>query len=185
MYLVVGLGNPGRQYTGTRHNLGFTIIDKVSSSFLIPIEREKFKSLWGMGQVSSKRVLLVKPQTFMNLSGNAIRRWIDYYDLSLENSLIVYDDLDLSLGKLRFAYKGGSGGHKGIESVIQMLGTLDIPRLRIGIGRPRYEEATDKFVLSSFYPDEAEIVDEVINKAALAVETWINEGITKAMNKFH
>jgi peptidyl-tRNA hydrolase, PTH1 family len=183
--LVVGLGNPGARYARTRHSVGFKIVDRIAQTLGASIEKAKFESLWGESRLDSDKVLLVKPQTFMNLSGRSVRRWISYYHIPLNSTIIVHDDLDLNLGHIKFGHGGGAGGHKGIESIVREVGSSDIPRLKIGIGRPRYGEPIEDFVLSSFYSGEQEDVGELVARAAVAVETWIREGISMAMNKFN
>ncbi len=198
MHLLVGLGNPGRQYEKTRHNVGFQVIDRfpghhIDSSaahhFLRSLsagaEREKFQSLWREHRWGATHVLTVKPQTYMNLSGQAVQKWIAYYKIPLDHVLIVHDDLDLPLGRMKFAHGGGSGGHKGVDSIIRELGTKAFLRLKVGIGRPRYSEPVEEFVLNSFYSDETDQAGEAVEKAVMAVETWIREGISKAMNAFN
>jgi PTH1 family peptidyl-tRNA hydrolase len=151
----------------------------------VPLEKKKFNSLWGEFRLGSQRLILMKPLTFMNLSGTALRQWILFYHLPLENMLVVHDDLDLEPGRIKFVHGGGAGGHKGIESIIQEVGAGEFPRLKVGVGRPRYGEAVEDFVLSPFYSDQMELMGSVIAGAAQAVEFWAREGISSAMNIFN
>jgi PTH1 family peptidyl-tRNA hydrolase len=185
VYLVAGLGNPGERYSRSRHNVGFLVIDQIARSLNFLIEKEKFHSLWGECRIDSLRVIVVKPQTFMNLSGGSIRRWILFYQLPLENVLVVHDDVDLEFGRLKFVRGGGAGGHKGVESILYELGSDEFPRLKIGIGRPRRGEAIEDFVLAPFYPDQTEVMETVIVQAGEAVKLWCREGISKAMNVYN
>jgi len=165
--------------------MGFMVVDRVAVSLSIGLEKEKFKSLWGESRINNDRLILIKPQTYMNVSGVSVRQWVMYYRLHLKNTLIVHDDLDLEPGALKFVHGGGSGGHKGIESITRELGERDFPHLKVGIGRPRYGELIEDFVLSSFYSDQKELMDSAVDKAAEAAETWVREGISKAMNIFN
>ena len=185
MRLVFGLGNPGNRYAHTRHNVGFAVLDQVARNFFIEVVREKFHSLWEEARIDGDRVLLIKPQTYMNRSGLAVGEWVGFFKVELEDILIVHDDLDMDPGKMKFTHGGGSGGHRGADSIIRELGAGSIPRLKIGIGRPRYGEPIEDFVLKPFYPDQSQDLQEVISKAAMAVETWLKEGISKAMNLYN
>jgi peptidyl-tRNA hydrolase, PTH1 family len=185
VYLVAGLGNPGERYSRSRHNVGFLVVDQIARSFNIPVEKKKFDSLYAECRLGKERLILVKPQTFMNLSGTSVRQWVAFYRLPLENMIMIHDDLDVELGRIKLVHGGGSGGHKGIESTVQELGTVDFPRLKVGIGRPRYGEAVEDFVLSPFYSDQRELMESIINKAAQAAEVWAREGISNAMNVFN
>ena len=185
MRLVFGLGNPGNRYAHTRHNVGFTVLDRVARNFFIEVVREKFHSLWDEARLDDDRVMFIKPQTYMNRSGLAVREWVGFFKVALEDILIVHDDLDMDPGKMKFTRGGGSGGHRGAESIIRELGAESIPRLKIGIGRPRFGEPIEEFVLKPFYPDQSQDLQEVISKAAMAVETWLKEGISKAMNLYN
>ena len=185
MHLVVGLGNPGKRYGHTRHNMGFLVADRFSEASTGQVEREKFHSLWREVETAGRRVVVVKPQTYMNLSGRSVQQWVSYYRLAAENVLVVHDDLDIELGRIKFTHGGGPGGHKGVESIIREVGTRDIPRLKVGIGRPRHGESVEAYVLDGFYPDETDAAGEVVKRAAAAVEVWVREGISRAMNVFH
>ncbi len=182
MYLIVGLGNPGFEYRGTRHNIGFRVIEEWVSELGL-VFKENYYSRYTMVQFYDKKVILQCPLTFMNLSGKAVRIFRDQFEIKNHNIMVVHDDLDLLMGKLRIARNGGSGGHKGISSIIDALGTKDFTRLRIGIGRPRYGESVEDFVLSPFYEDEMEIVEKIIPVAIEGCELFISKGIDHAMNK--
>ncbi|HHV71366.1 MAG TPA: aminoacyl-tRNA hydrolase [Clostridia bacterium] len=185
MKLIVGLGNPGSEYERTRHNAGFMVIDHLAQKTGIKLNKTSHFSHWGRGTIAGEQVVLLKPQTYMNLSGNAVASISRWYKLSPADLLIIYDDLDLPLGKLRFREQGGAGGHRGLDSIISQLGTQKIPRLRIGIGRPQDKMEVVDYVLSPFTPDEKEQFDLVVRKAAEAVLVLIESGIGKAMNKYN
>ena len=182
MKVIVGLGNPGKQYSFTRHNIGFIILDHLAQKWNIPIEKSKFRSLVGDGTFNEEKVLLVKPQTYMNLSGEAILEIVQFYKIEPQDIIVVYDDMDLPPGRIRLRSKGGSGGHKGMESIIYLLKSEDFPRLRIGIGKPPPQMDTVGHVLGRFSEDEKECYAGVEEKAVNAIELGIKEGITKAMN---
>ncbi|HIE13411.1 MAG TPA: aminoacyl-tRNA hydrolase [Desulfotomaculum sp.] len=183
MKLVVGLGNPGPEYVGTRHNVGFAVLDRLASIYGAAFKKTRLKALVAVIRVDDLTVTLAKPQTFMNLSGRAVRSLLQAHRLSPDVMLMVYDDLDLRLGQLRLLPRGSSGGHKGAESVIAAVGTTEFPRLRIGIGRPDGDAAD--YVLSPFLPAEAETASAVIDRAVAAVECVIREDLARAMNKFN
>ncbi|RLB08103.1 MAG: aminoacyl-tRNA hydrolase [Deltaproteobacteria bacterium] len=184
LYLIVGLGNPGIEYRETRHNVGFMVIEKWASELKIPL-RENGIARYGMVQFGDKRVILQCPLTYMNLSGRAVKLYKERYGVMNENIMVVHDDLDLPLGRLRVARDGGSGGHKGVDSIIESLNSKEFPRLRIGIGRPRYGEPIVEYVLSSFYEDEVEVVQKVIELAVEGCELFVSKGIEYAMNKIN
>lgn len=181
MKLVVGLGNPGKEYEGTRHNTGYMVVDKVAE--LENVSFMKGKGIWAEARGKKERYefMLVKPLTFMNMSGVVVKEIVDKENVEIPNLLIVYDDMDLSLGKMRFRPKGGSGGHRGMSSVIWALGTEEIPRLRVGIGHPPIHINPVEWVLSKFDED----VGEIIERAAKGVQVWMEEGIEKAANLFN
>ncbi len=185
MRLVFGLGNPGDRYTQTRHNVGFLVLDQVARHFFLELVREKFHSVWNETRFGDERVMLIKPQTFMNRSGLAVQEWVNFFKTEINDTLIVHDDLDMDPGKLKFTRGGGAGGHRGADSVIRELGGGSIPRLKIGIGRPRHGEPIEDFVLKPFYPDQQKDLEEAVSKAAMAVETWVKEGMSKAMNLYN
>ena len=188
MKIVIGLGNPGSKYEFTRHNIGFRIIDSLARDMGIEFNKVKsYYSLISRGMINNYKVMLVKPQTFMNLSGRAVNRVVSYYKIPLQDLLIVYDDLNLELGQVRIRKKGSSGGHKGIESIMQYLNSEDIPRLRIGIGNPsvNYNFDCASYVLSNFNNDEEDKIAEVIQLSTEAVKTIIEDGFEKAMRKYN
>ena len=182
--LIVGLGNPGRQYSRTRHNVGFMCVDGIAQKHRLPPYHRLFKAQVTDGLVAGKRVVLAKPQTFMNLSGESVRSLLGWYRLSHEDLLVIYDDLDLPLGRIRLRERGSSGGHRGVQSIIQCLKTQEFPRLRIGIARPGAGGAAD-YVLATFTPDEKPIVGAALSRAIEAVETVLTQGIVAAMNKYN
>jgi len=182
MKIVVGIGNPGTRYQRTRHNLGFRTVDHLAAQHRIAVSRRRFDARVGEGQINGVRVLLVKPQTYVNLSGSAVAPLLRWYRCPTEDLLVVCDDLNLEPGALRLRRRGSSGGHNGLESIIQCLGTADFPRLRIGIGRGQGRDAV-AHVLGTPGPQEQETLDAAIAKAANAVQTWLSEGIDAAMNK--
>lgn len=182
--LIFGLGNPGIKYRGTRHNLGFRVLDEVAQRFKIRIDKKARLSLYARVQIKTPLLYLIKPQTFMNLSGQCIVKWVRKTNVSSSNLLVVCDDLNLPLGKLRIRKSGTSGGHKGLESIGQALGTLDFPRLKVGIGSIEGKDAS-RFVLGNFTPHERTRLPELLNLCADAVEKAINSGLDAAMNEFN
>ncbi|MEW6182837.1 MAG: aminoacyl-tRNA hydrolase [Bacillota bacterium] len=184
MKLVVGLGNPGAEYAGTRHNMGFEVMDRLAGFYDTAFKRiNRGKVLAAVARIGHEEVILAKPQTFMNLSGQAVLSLLKKNALSPAALLLVYDDLDLPLGRLRLMHDGSSGGHKGVDSVISAAGTAEFPRMRVGIGRPTGEAAD--YVLSRFFSEERERVGEVLEAAVGAVDCVLREGMTRAMNKFN
>jgi len=186
--IVVGLGNPGLQYEFSRHNIGFRIIDNLALD--IGIEFKKVKSYYSLisrGKINNHQIMLAKPQTFMNLSGRAVSKVVFYYKISFSDLLIVYDDLNLELGQIRIRKRGSAGGHKGMESIIQYLGSEDIPRLRIGIGKPSINSNFDcvSYVLSGFEVEEREKVKEIIKLSTEAVKFIIKNSFTEAMRRYN
>ncbi len=184
MVVIVGLGNPGKKYENTRHNMGFKAIDQLSEKWQIPVEKSKHQALVGEGRLRGEKVILVKPQTFMNQSGISVKSIVDYYQVPLEKLLIIYDDLDLSLGTVRIRKNGGAGTHNGMRSVVNHLGEKTFPRIRIGIGN-REEVSMIQFVIGKVNKEEKEILNRTIEKAAEAVEVLLDQGIDKAMNRYN
>ncbi len=184
MKLIAGLGNPGIQYQNHRHNIGFRVIDCLSKNHHIPLSTKKFHALYGIGQIESQEILLLKPMTFMNRSGVAIRETLDFFKLVSEDLIVVHDDLDLPFGRLRFKRKGGDGGHQGVRSIIENLGRNTFVRLKIGIGRPPDGMEPAEYVLSPFSEEERPLLDEILARACKALVTMLLEGIEKAMNQF-
>lgn len=185
MYVIVGLGNPGRQYEGTRHNVGFDVIDMLADENGIELKKLKHKSLVGEGRIAGQKVLLVKPQTYMNLSGEALLDIYNYYKISPEELIVIYDDIDTDLGKLRIRKKGSAGTHNGMKSIIYNLQLDTFPRVRIGVGRPGKGRDLASFVLSRFEKDDMDNVKNVLKCAMQSVEVIIKEGADAAMNKFN
>jgi len=178
--IIVGLGNPGREYEKTRHNIGFMVVDRLAKVAESVTWKRRFQADLAEAWLAGEKVVLVKPQTYMNLSGHAVRQVVQWYRVPLENVLIVLDDLALPFGALRLRARGSAGGHNGLESVIEQLGSQEVPRLRVGIGRG-HATAT-AHVLSRFSPDEERQLPDVIDRAAGAVRLWMTAGIEKAMN---
>src|SRR6478609_6355452 len=183
MKVIVGLGNPGLKYAGTRHNVGFEVIDYLAAGPGCTPAREKFEAFVSEMKEGDETVLLVKPLTFMNLSGRAVRAILDFYKVPVENLLVVCDDINLPLGKLRVRTKGSHGGQNGLRNIQEQLGTDAFTRLRIGVGAPAFD-AVDH-VLSKFKPGERAAVEEAVANAAHAALTWLRQGAEAAMNKFN
>lgn len=183
MILVAGLGNPGKEYAATRHNVGFMIVDLLAEELGVKVEKIKFKSLIGEGFVGNEKVILVKPQTYMNLSGEAVLDIAGFYKIPPERVIVIVDDMDLPVGRVRLRTKGGSGGHNGLKSIIYQLQTEEFPRLRIGIGKPAPERQTVGYVLGKFSDEEKEIMLEALKKSVRAVIEIIESGAERAMNK--
>lgn len=182
--LIVGLGNPGRKYAGHRHNVGFQCLDHLAEAWGLSFSRRKHKALLAQGQIAGLKAILAKPQTFMNLSGQAVERMAHFYKVPPENILVIYDDLDLPVGRIRLRPEGGSGGHKGMKSIIEHLGSNGFPRLRVGIGRPTHGDPVD-YVLGDFTLDEQIAIDDAYERVVSAVELWLAEGIAAAMNRYN
>jgi len=185
MKLIVGLGNPGKQYEDTRHNVGFKVIDVLSTRLNIPLDKMKFNGLFGMGNIGGEKVLLLKPLTYMNLSGESVRPIMDYYDIEIENLIVVYDELDLPVGKIRIRTKGSAGGHNGMKSIIAHTGTQNFNRIRIGVDRPKAGMPITNYVLGPFSNEEKPSVIETIEKSADACEKWITTPILQVMNDYN
>ncbi|MHB1355594.1 MAG: aminoacyl-tRNA hydrolase [Anaerolineae bacterium] len=183
-YLLVGLGNPGQRYALTRHNIGFRCIDLLAKRYGIDLTRKRFAAKLGEGNVGGKHVILAKPQTFMNDSGKAVQPISHWFKVAPENILVIYDDLDLPIGRLRLRPGGSSGGHRGIDSIIKDTGNQDFNRLRVGIGRPALGNPID-YVLNAFSPDEERVISEVINLVESIVDCYLSEGIAQAMNRYN
>ena len=201
MKMIVGLGNPGPQYSRNRHNIGFQVVDILAERHDIPLSRAKFNALYGSGtlghshalgqsrrqneDMSNQRVLIVRPLTFMNLCGNAVAPIANYFRVEPQDIFVIYDELDLPSGKLRLRPFGGSGGHNGMKSLIRVLGTDRFPRARVGIGRPQTPMSPADYVLQNFSVDEEIIFETLRQRIADAVETWLHHGIDLAMNRFN
>lgn len=182
---IVGLGNPGKQYEHTRHNIGFEVIDELSTRLNIPLNQAKFKGMYGIGFAGKEKVLLLKPLTYMNLSGESIRAVIDFYQIDLEDLLVIYDDLDLPVGKIRLRQKGSPGGHNGIKSTVAHLGTQEFNRIRIGIDRPEPGVPVPDYVLGKFRPDENVAMTLAVKKSVDACEAWFDKPFLQVMNEYN
>ncbi|EJQ42947.1 TPA: aminoacyl-tRNA hydrolase [Bacillus thuringiensis] len=185
MKLIVGLGNPGREYELTRHNIGFMAIDELAKRWNISLNEQKFKGIFGAGFVNGEKVILLKPLTYMNLSGESIRPLMDYYKIDVEDFVVLYDDLDIPVGKLRLRMKGSAGGHNGVKSTISHLGTQEFQRIRMGIDRPKNGMKVVDYVLGRFTSEEIPDVSHSIEKAADACEEWLNKPFLQIMNTFN
>ena len=185
MYLIAGLGNPSKNYEGTRHNIGFTMIDALGEKFGIDVTTKKHKALVGRGIIDGMRVILAKPQTYMNLSGESIREIADFYKIEPENIIIIYDDISLDVGRLRIRKKGSAGGHNGIKNIIAHLGTQEFPRIKVGIGnKPEGWDLAD-YVLSKYSKAEQEALKEASDDVIGAVRLMIMDDIDAAMNRYN
>jgi len=184
-YLIIGLGNPGREYEMTRHNIGFLAIDRLAERWDVKVNKYKYKALLGEFRKPHEKVVLVKPQTFMNLSGNAVSSFIHFYKPPIEQVLVIFDDLDLPFGSIRIRKSGGSSGQKGMKSIIERLGTEEFPRIRVGIGRPPGKMNSVDFILNKFRNSENTDLEIILDKCADAVECFIEGGIETAMNRFN
>jgi PTH1 family peptidyl-tRNA hydrolase len=184
--LIVGLGNPGAKYEQTRHNIGFAAIDMLSRTWRIPLsEHRKFQGVFGEGVVGQQKLRLLKPTTFMNLSGQSIRAVTDWYKLPPASVLVIYDDMDLPVGKLRLRQSGSAGGHNGMKSTIAHLNSQNFPRLRIGIGSPNGDKAVVSHVLGKFSTAEDRVMADVLNLVVNAIELSLKQGIPKAMSLYN
>lgn len=185
MKWIVGLGNPGTQYAKTRHNIGFMVIDRLSERWNVPVNKNKCRGEAGEGRVGETKVGLFKPMTYMNLSGEAMRAYMQFHKLKLEDLIVIYDDLDTEFGKIRLRYKGSAGGHNGIKSAIQHLGTQEFQRIRMGISRPRPGVNIADYVLAQYTKEEFSALPDMIDAACDAVEAALTEPFEKVMAKFN
>lgn len=186
MFLIAGLGNPGKQYEMTRHNIGFHAIDYIADKTGIRVTKLKNRAIYGEGIIGGQKVLLVKPQTYMNLSGDSIVEFVKFYKIPIENVIVISDDIDLSIGRIRIRQKGSAGGHNGLKSIISRLGGENFQRVRIGVGAPAHEDYDlADFVLGRFGKDEIPVLEEAIIKAYNAVIEIVAHGVSSAMNKFN
>jgi len=185
MYLIAGLGNPGKEYEKTRHNAGFGAIDALAEKLGISVEEKKYKGLFGKGRIGAEPVILLKPQTYMNLSGESVREAADFYKIDPEHMIVIYDDIDLEVGRLRLRAKGSAGGHNGIKNIIAHMGTQEFPRVRIGVGaKPDRMDLAD-YVLGRFSQVEQSQMEDGYKEAAEAAAAIVEEGIEAAMNRFN
>ena len=185
MYIIVGLGNPGKQYEHTRHNVGFEVIDRLAEKNDILMTERKHRAFCGKGLIGGQKVMLLKPQTFMNLSGESVKSAVDFYQIGTDELIVVYDDVSLSPGQLRIRRAGSAGGHNGIKNIITPLGTQEFSRVKVGVGeKPERMDLAD-YVLSHFSKGEWEMMEEAFKEAADAVEVMITDGVDAAMNRFN
>jgi len=186
MYLIAGLGNPGKEYEMTRHNIGFEVIDYLAEQYNIKVNRLKFKALYAEVNIGGEKVFLVKPQTYMNLSGESIREFSAFYKIPAQNIIVINDDISLKAGKIRIRTKGSAGGHNGLKSIIYQLNTDEFPRIKVGVGAPEHaEHDLADFVLGRFKKDEIPVLEDAIIRSAKAAETIIKQGADVAMNRFN
>ncbi len=185
MYLIVGLGNPEKDYENTRHNMGFRTINHLAKQYNIEINKNKFKGLYGTGIIENQKVLLLKPQTFMNLSGESIKEAKNFYKIDINNIIVIYDDIDIDIGIIKIRKKGGAGSHNGMKSVVEELNSQDFPRIRVGIGTPENKADLVNYVLGYIPEEEREKLDEATKKAKDAIVEILKNGINTAMNKFN
>ncbi|WP_370295130.1 aminoacyl-tRNA hydrolase [Rossellomorea marisflavi] len=185
MKLIVGLGNPGSRFDQTRHNIGFDIIDALADNLGTPLDQSKFKGVYGIHRHNGEKIVLLKPLTFMNLSGESIVPLMDYFDIANEDLLVIYDDLDLPVGKIRLRQKGSAGGHNGIKSTIAHLGSQNFNRIRIGIDRPTNGMSVPDYVLGKFSKEDQAELDKVIASSVEACKTWFEKPFIEVMNHFN
>ena len=182
---LIGLGNPGKEYENTRHNVGFQVVDHLIASYSPGMVERKFRASWGFAMAEGRKILFVKPLTFMNRSGEAVSEILKYFGIPPGRMLVIHDDLDLPFARIRIAPKGGSGGHKGIQSIIDHVGSPDFPRLKIGIGRPKHGEPLEPFVLHPPYPEDREIFEKMTVQAEKAARAVLATCLSDAMNEFN
>ncbi len=185
MYLIIGLGNPENKYKNTRHNMGFDTINVLSEKYNIDVNKEKFDALVGDGQIEGEKVILVKPQTFMNLSGDSAIQFVNFYKPKLSNIIAIYDDMDIEIGKIKVKTKGSAGSHNGMKSMIERIGSEEFPRVRIGIGKPKFENDRINYVIGPIPKEEKEILEKSVKDAAEAVVSIMKIGLDNTMNRFN
>lgn len=186
MKLIFGLGNPGKKYEKTKHNIGFLALDAIARSNGMSFGKTKFNAIYAEGNIGTEKVVLIKPQTFMNLSGQSVRPWIDFYDVDLEDILVIYDDLDIPAGSVRLRFQGGHGGHNGMKSIIQHLGTKSFNRVRVGIGRPYPQQDVVSHVLSPFSKEVVDDMKIAVQKIVEIVDFWAKgKTFEDTMNEFN
>ena len=185
MYLIVGLGNPEEEYARTRHNMGFDTINKIAEINNIELNKKKFNSLYGTGEIEGQKVILLKPQTYMNLSGNAVRDAMNFYKIKENELIVIYDDLDIEPGVIKIRKKGGPGTHNGMKSVVQEIQTENFGRVRVGIGNPQYKNDLLNYILTRIPDEEYKMLQSATENAAKAVNEIIKNGIDSAMNKYN
>ena len=185
MYLIIGLGNPEEEYGRTRHNMGFNVINKLSNKYGIEVNKKKFDGLCGDGMIEGEKVILLKPQTYMNLSGKSIVQVVNFYKIPLENVIVIYDDIDIEPGLIRILKKGSSGSHNGMKSVIAELGSGEFARIRVGIGKPKHEGDMINYVIGAVPEEEQKELENGVERAKEAVIEILRSGIDTSMNKFN
>ena len=185
MYLIVGLGHPEEEYSKTRHNMGFNVINKLSKEYEIEVNKNKFNGLFGSGEIEGKKVILLKPQTYMNLSGKSIIEAINFYKINMEEIIVIYDDVDVEKGNIKIRKQGSAGSHNGMKSVVEELGTENFTRIRVGIGKPEFKGDMINYVIGYIPEEEVKILDEGTQKAKDAVVEILKNGVDKAMNIFN
>ncbi len=184
MYIIVGLGNPGRKYENTRHNMGFIAVDLLAEKYGIKIDKIKFKALVGEGRIAGQKVLLVKPQTFMNLSGQSVVEVMNFYKEEIENLIVIYDDIDIPTGSIRLRKKGSAGTHNGMRNIVYLLGEDGFPRIRVGIGSQKKVDLIN-YVIGGVSKGEKELLEDALTRAADAAACIVEKGIDKAMNEYN
>ena len=185
MYIIVGLGNPEPEYARTRHNMGFDVINILAKNNNIELNRNKFNAIYGTGTIENEKVILIKPQTYMNNSGEAVIDFVKFYKETLQNVMIIYDDMDTAIGQIRIRTKGGPGSHNGMKSIVKELNSEQFPRIRIGIGKPLNEFDRINYVIGTLKIEEYMKLNEGEKLGAEAIEYWIKHGIDNAMNKYN
>lgn len=185
MYLIVGLGNPEEDYSNTRHNMGFDTVNKLAKQYQINVNKKKFKGLYGTGIIENEKVVILKPQTFMNLSGESIREAIDFYKIEEDKLIIIYDDIDIKPGIIKIRKTGGPGTHNGMKSVDKNLSSRNYPRIRVGIGMPEHKNDLINYVIGAVPEEDKKILDKATTQAKEAIIEIIKNGIDNAMNKFN
>lgn len=185
MYLIIGLGNPEEEYSNTRHNMGFDTINKIAKKHGIEVSKNKFQGLYGTGMIDGEKVVLLKPQTYMNLSGISAVQFMRFYKISPKEVIVIYDDLDIEKGTIKIRKQGGPGTHNGMKSIVCELGTTEFYRIRVGIGNPDIKGDLVNYVLQKISADEKEVLEKATTKAADAVQAIITDGIDRAMNLYN
>lgn len=185
MYLIAGLGNPGVEYEKTRHNMGFQVIDKLAKDKQVELKRKKFDGLYGETNIQGEKIIFLKPQTYMNLSGKSIAEFVQFYKIPLEHVLVIYDDMDILPGKIKVRKQGGAGSHNGMKSVVHELQSEVFPRIRVGIGRTKEQEEVISYVIGHVEDEEWKLLEEGIDIATKAVEEFLINGIETTMNRYN
>lgn len=185
MYIIIGLGNPEPEYSNTRHNMGFDVINKLAKENDISLNRTKFNAIYGTGIIEGEKVILIKPQTFMNNSGESVIEFVNFYKEPLENVIVIYDDMDTDVGTIRIRAKGGPGSHNGMKSMVSCLNSENFSRIRVGIGRPSGEYDRIDYVIGQIDEEEKKILEQGQNEAVEAIKYWIKNGIDNTMNKYN